>query len=105
MVEEQEGSELEQTKKRLSVLERRLALERIFGLLGLAILIGISLWYIAYTQRVSDQRWCDLMTGLDRRYERLQNPDPDAQEFAREIHILTQSLPCDRGQPDAKESK
>lgn len=69
--------------------------ERIVYLVGLGLAIVFTVMYVSWTQRTADERWCGLMTGLDDRYQKLQSPDPDAQAFARQVHEIRVSLPCD----------
>lgn len=71
------------------------AVERLVYLAGLGLAIIFVVMYVGWTQRVADERWCGLMTGLDDRYQRLESPDPDARRFADQVHELREDLPCD----------
>lgn len=74
--------------------QRRKALHIVGALVGVAALAVIMIMYVAHAQRVSDSRWCELMISLDDRYQRLENPNEDAQKLAAEIHSLRQGLHC-----------
>lgn len=69
------------------------------ALLGVAILISFTLWYVARSQREADLRWCALMVPLDDRYQRLPDPSPDAKQFADSVHVLRSQLHCPPPKP------
>lgn len=81
-------------KKEAERQRRARFLEALFGLVVLGGLISFTLWYVAHTQSVSDQRWCDLMTSIDKRNQALKSPSADQQEFINKIHDLTVKLHC-----------
>ena len=74
--------------------DRRRATEALIALLGVAVLISFTLWYVAYSQREADLRWCSLMVPLDDRYQKLVDPSPDAKQFADSVHVLRSQLHC-----------
>lgn len=74
--------------------QRMRIMQAILGLVVLGMLISFTLWYTARAQAKSDARWCAFMVPLDQRYQKLENPDPDAQEFAKRLRVLVNDLNC-----------
>lgn len=63
--------------------------------LGLAISIGTSFAYTRHVDNQSNQAWCDMFNGLNRRYQQLPpTADPDALEFAKYIADLRKKYKC-----------
>lgn len=58
-------------------------------------LTGTAMFYANNIDRQSNQAWCELISGLDERYQALP-PDADieAKEFAAKIHSLRMKLDC-----------
>lgn len=51
--------------------------------------------YANYVDRKSNQYWCELIAGLDERYQNLPpEADAEAREFAVKIHNLKGKLDC-----------
>lgn len=91
-----EGQETQVRKWRTEAERHRRArlMEAFFGLMVLGALISFTLWHVAHNQRVSDERWCDLLTSIDKRNQALKNPSAEQQEFIAKIHELTMRMHC-----------
>lgn len=63
-------------------------------LVTFGLLVSFNILYTNYATRVGDARWCDLMVGLDDRYQKLETKDPDALDFRNRVHKLRQDLRC-----------
>ena len=95
--------------------ERREEIERqrntriwqaVIALVGVLIVVSINFWYTAYSQDQNNHKWCSLMVSLDDRYQALpQDANPDAIEFAGQIHTLRQEFHCRRTTPTPGASK
>lgn len=58
-------------------------------------LTGAAMQYANYVDRKSNRAWCELITGLDERYQALPaDASPQAREFAAEVHQLRVELDC-----------
>ena len=72
----------------------RRILQAALGLAAVALLVVVNILYTNYSQRQNDRRWCELVTGLDNRYQALKEPTPEAVEFRDIVNRLQRSLPC-----------
>lgn len=73
-------------------------------LVSVVVLFSFQILYTNYSNRKSDQRWCDLMVGLDDRYQALDTKDPDAIKFRNDVHKLRGSLQCPPAGPPQDKS-
>jgi hypothetical protein len=78
------------------------------GLLGTGISIGYTRSTAVRTEhkaREDVQRWCQLLTGLDERYQKLPSPPPgssdtavkqynDSVDFQKKVHDIVQAYDC-----------
>jgi hypothetical protein len=71
-------------------------MQAIMALIGLAVLVGVNLWYSHYVQVQADKRWCALMVSLDDRYQAIPrgSMNADALRFADQIHVLRADFHC-----------
>lgn len=69
---------------------RRLVYPVVIVFISMFAAVGVS---VLYTYK-SNQVWCDLVVGLDIRYQNLHTTDPDAIKFARQIHTVVQKYHC-----------
>lgn len=69
---------------------RRLIYPAIIVFVSMFAAVGISIAYTYY----SNQNWCDIVVGLDDRYQNLTTADPDAIKFAGQIHTIRHKFHC-----------
>lgn len=76
--------------------QRRIFLLQAFlALVGVFLALIINIFYVKHLNTQNDRRWCDLMVSLDRRYQAIPpGSNPQAQEFAQQVHSLRQELHC-----------
>lgn len=63
-------------------------------LVAFAAVTSFNILYTNYTNRESDRTWCELMVGLDNRYQNLKTSDPEAIKFRDQIHRIRNKLRC-----------
>lgn len=66
------------------------------GLIAIFIAISVNMLYTSYTNQKNDQRWCDMISGLDDNYK-LARPgtlEPRQETFAQQVHALREGLHC-----------
>lgn len=66
------------------------------GLLAVFVALVLNTLYVSYAIRQNDQRWCDLITGLDDNYRAIPAParTPRVERFTRQISELRKGLHC-----------
>jgi hypothetical protein len=72
-------------------------MQAVMGLVAMILLVSFNLWYTSYSQAKADSRWCELVGGLDDRYQRLsaqQKADPEVAKFIRTMGRLRSELHC-----------
>lgn len=96
MTDPEDTAELALGRARLAEERRRnrRVAQALIALGAVGALVSFNIWYTADAIRRSDARWCELMTGLDARYQAIENPSPDAVKFRDQVHRFTQGLPC-----------
>lgn len=83
------------TERPYVLISKRQLLGAVIALfVTLGLMIGVSILYTNYVDRQSNQAWCELFNGLDKRYQALQNPDPDAIEFRQQLARLKDKYDC-----------
>ncbi len=74
---------------------RQLIIALLLIFFALSTSITFSIVYTNRIDRESNQAWCDIINGLDNRYQKLEpNADPDALEFARDLKDIKTKYDC-----------
>jgi hypothetical protein len=74
---------------------RQLIVAVILIFFALSTSITFSIVYTNRVDRESNQAWCDIINGLNDRYQKLEpNSDPNGLEFARQIAALKHRYGC-----------
>lgn len=95
----QEKRHIEDTDAKLKAYERQRSSRVLMagtGLLAVFVALVLNTLYISYAIRQNDQRWCDLITGLDDNYRAIPAParSPRVERFTRQISELRKGLHC-----------
>lgn len=75
---------------------RNLIYTALMMLVAFGLLTTFGILYTEHKSRVSDERWCDLVIGMDDNYRSapVSTLPPRVQTFARQIHKLREDLGC-----------
>lgn len=86
---------MSEPKRVIVISGKQLTIAVITVFISVASMVGASLLYMNYVDRKSNHVLCELFTGLDKRYSKLPpDADPDALEFARQIHSIVVKYDC-----------
>lgn len=86
---------MSEPKKVIVISGQQLVIAVLSIFVSVASMVGASMLYMNYVDRKSNHVLCELFTGLDKRYSKLPpTADPDALEFARQIHSIVVQYDC-----------
>lgn len=61
---------------------------------SMVITAGVAIQFSAYNTRTSEQKWCTLVTELDKTYQAVPPTTTTGQSVASAIHNLTREFHC-----------
>jgi hypothetical protein len=56
--------------------------------------VGMNIVYTTMAVHQDEQNWCEIVVGLDTRYQQLHSTDPAVIQFANQMHRLRAKLHC-----------